>query len=77
MANSSEIDQIVQDILADIPLKEKAVIAHLDEGKVPYLQYAFDVCIRSQLGKDDEMGKDVMHRIWEVLRETHRVRCVK
>lgn len=67
MANSSEIDQIVQDILTDMPLKEKAIIANLDEDKVPYLQYAFDVCIRSQLGKDDEMGKDVMHRIWEEL----------
>ena len=77
MTNRSEIDQIVQDILADMPLKEKAIIVNLEEDKVPYLQYAFDVCIRSQLGKDDEMGKDVMHRIWEVLQETYRVRCVK
>lgn len=76
MANSSELDQIAQDILADMPLKEKAIIANLDEGKVPYLQFAFDTCIRSQLGKDDEMSKDVMHRIWEVLQETHRIRSV-
>ena len=59
-----------------MPLKEKAAIANLDEDKVPYLQYAFDVCVRSQLGKDDEMSKDVMHRIWEVLQEKHRVGCV-
>ena len=77
MPDSNNINQIVQGILADMPLKEKAAIANLDEDKVPYLQYAFDVCIRSQLGQDDEMSKDVMHRIWEVLRETHRVRCVK
>jgi hypothetical protein len=77
MANPSDIDQIVQEILADIPLKEKAIIANLDEDKVPYLQCAFDVCIRGQLGKNDETGKDVMHRIWEVLQGTHRVRCVK
>jgi len=77
MANPSNIDPIVQDILADIPLKEKAAIANLDEDKIPYLQYAFDVCIRGQIGKDAEMSKDVMHRIWEVLQETHRVRCVK
>jgi len=55
MTNRSEIDQIVQEILADMPLKEKAIIANLNEDKVPYLQYAFDTCIRSQLGKDDEM----------------------
>ena len=77
MIRPSNIDPIVRDILADMPLKEKAIIANLDEDKVPCLQYAFDVCIRGQLGKDDEMGKDVMHRIWEVLQETHRVRCVK
>ena len=37
---------------------------------------SFDVCIRGQLGKDDEIGRDVMHRIWEGLQETHRLRCV-
>ena len=77
MFDSTNIDQIVLDILADMPLKEKAIIANLDEDKVPYLQYAFDVCIRNQLGEDDEIGRDVMHRIWEVLQETHRVRCLK
>ena len=77
MANPSDIEQIVLYILADMPLKEKAAIANLNEDKVPYLQYAFDTCIRSQLGKDDEMSKDVMQRIWEVLQETHRVRCIR
>jgi len=77
MSNPSNIDQIVQDIFADMPLKEKAAIANLDEDKVSYLQYAFDVCIRGQLGKDDEISKDVMHRMWEVLQETHRVRNLK
>jgi hypothetical protein len=77
MTDSKNIDQIVQDILADMPLREKAIIANLEENKVPYHQYAFDVCIRSQLGKVDEIGKDVMHRTWEVLQETNRVRCVK
>jgi hypothetical protein len=77
MANPSDIDQIVQEILADIPLKEKAIIANLDRDKVPYLHCAFDVCIRGQLGQDDEMRKDAMHRMWEVLQETHRIRSVK
>jgi len=77
MPNSTDIVQIVQEILADMPLKEKAALANLDEDKVPYLQYAFDACLKEQLRKDDKMGKDVMHRIWEVLQETHRVMCVK
>lgn len=77
VSNPEEIGQIAHEILADMPLKEKTGIANLDESDVPYLQYAFDVCVSDQLGKDDEMGKDVMHRIWEILQETHRVRCVK
>jgi hypothetical protein len=34
MSNPSDLDQIVQDILADMPLKGKAIIANVDEGKV-------------------------------------------
>ena len=77
MTKSSDIDQIVQDILADMPLKEKAAIANLEEEDVPFLQYAFEVCVRDQIGQDDDLSEDVMHRIWKVLQKTHRVRCVK
>jgi predicted nucleic acid-binding protein len=77
MTSSSDIDQIVQDILADMSLKEKAAIANLDEKDVPFLHYAFEVCVRGQIGQDDELSEDIMHRMWEVLQETHRVRCVK
>jgi hypothetical protein len=57
MFDLTNIDQIVLDILAGMPMKEKAIITNLDEDKVPYLQYAFDVCIRGQIGKDDEMSR--------------------
>ena len=77
MPSTKEIDQIVQDILADMPLKEKAAIANLDKDNVPLLQYAFDVYLKDGLGMDDEMSKDVMHRIWKVLQGTYRVRIVK
>lgn len=68
-----DIDEIVQDILNGMSLREKATIANLDESDVPYLQYAFE----NLIGEDEEMSKAIMHRIWEVLQETHRVRCVK
>ena len=77
MPDNSNIDEMFQEILAEMSLKEKAAIANMDEDKIPYLQYAFDVCIRSQIGKDDEMIGDVMHRIWEVLQGTHRIRSLK
>jgi len=77
MPDPSKIDEMVQEFLADMSLKEKAAIANLDEDKVPYLQHAFDACVHSQLGDDDEMSKNVMHRIWEVLQETHRIRILQ
>ena len=70
---SDDIDQIVSEILAGMSLREKVVIAQLDEEDLPYLQYTFDVCI----GVGDEMGMDVMCRMWKVLQRTHRLRVVK
>lgn len=71
--SAKNIDEIVHDILADIPLREKATNAQLNEGDLPYLQYTFDKIV----GKNDELGRNMMYLIWKVLQETHRVRCVK
>ena len=38
MPAPADIDQIALEILADMPLKEKAAIANLDEDEVPDLQ---------------------------------------
>lgn len=77
MTHSSEIDQIVQEILEVMSLKEKATIANLDETDMLHFHDRFDASISGQLGLDDEMGKAVMHRIWTVLQDTHRIRSVK
>ena len=77
MTTTNEIDQIVQEILEDMSLKEKAEIANLEEKDILHFHDIFDTYISDQLGQGDKMGKDVMNRIWEVLQETHRVRCVK
>ena len=50
ITNPANIDQIVQDILADMSLKEKAAIANLDKDKVPLLQPAFTVLLSDKLG---------------------------
>ena len=77
MSTTNEIDQIVQDILADMPLKEKADIANLEDKDILHFQDLFNTYISGHLGQGDEMGKDVMHRMWEVLQQTYRVRSVK
>jgi len=71
-----EIDRIVAEILATMSLKEKALIANMDEKSLPYLQYAFDVYISREAGDDPESGPAIMKRLWQTLRETHRIRLV-
>lgn len=77
MSTKRKTSQLVKDILADMSLRDKAAIANFDEQDVKYLQYAFDVCVTGKLGEDHEEGKDVIHRIWKLLKQTHRFRCVK
>jgi len=72
-----DMQQIVADILAGMSLKEKSLIAHMDEKSLPYLQYAFDVYISKGAGDDPETGREIMKRIWQTLQETHRIRLVR
>ncbi len=71
-----EIDRIVAAILAAMSLIEKALIANMDEQRLPYLQYAFDVYISREIADDPEAGQEVMKRIWRTLHDTHRIRLV-
>jgi hypothetical protein len=72
-----DMDRIVADILASMSLKEKVIIANMDEESLPYLQYAFDVYISRDIGDDPQTGQAIMQRIWQTLQETHRIRLVK
>jgi hypothetical protein len=76
VARYTEINKLVQEILNDMSLKEKIAIANLSHEDINRFHELFDTYLSGQLGQDDVMGRDVMHRLWEVLQETHRVRCV-
>jgi predicted transcriptional regulator YdeE len=66
----------VADILSGMSLKEKALIANMDEKSLPYLQYAFDVYLSQDVGDNPETGQEIMRRIWQTLQQTHRIRLV-
>ena len=71
------IDLIVTDILAAMSLKEKSILANMDEKSLPYLQYAFDVYISRRIGNDPEQGEEIMKQVWKTLKQTHRIRLVR
>ena len=72
-----DIQRIVASILSGMSLKEKSLIAQMDEKSLPYLQYAFDVYISKKAGDDPETGREIMKRIWQTLQETHRIRIIR
>jgi hypothetical protein len=59
------IDQIVNEILADMPLRQKGTGAHAKPSPVPDFEDAFGELIKNS----DETSRDVMHRIWKELRQ--------
>ncbi len=75
--NIDDMDRTVADILSGMSLKEKALIASMDEKSLPYLQYAFDVYISRDVGDDPETGREIMKRVWQTLQKTHRIRIVR
>ena len=75
-SDTLNMERIVTDILSGMSLKEKALIANMDEKSLPYLQYAFDVYISKDIDDDPETGQEIMKRVWQTLKETHRIRLV-
>jgi hypothetical protein len=75
--SESELDEIVDDILAHLPLKERVLIARVDEESLPSMAYAFDRLIEERVGKDEKAGLSVMRRLWERVRETDGLRVVE
>lgn len=67
---------IVAQILSDMSLKERSLIANMDEQSLPYLQYAFDIYISRAIGDNPATGREVIKRVWQALQQTHRIRLV-
>lgn len=68
-----DIDMIVQEILTDMPLKDKAAIANTNPVDGARIEDVFEELTRD----DDETSKAVLRKIMEELYETYRIRRVK
>jgi len=73
-----DIDQIVEEIISELPLGEKVSMANMNKEAVEILQSVFDVYIRNKIGSEHEEEYTViMKALWERLQETHRLRAIK
>ena len=73
------IDQIIDEIISELPLKERTDIANMNKEDAEILQRTFDLYVRRKIGSkaEDDEYSDIMNELWERLRETHRLRIVK
>jgi len=73
-----DIDQIVDDIISELPLGEKVSMAHMNKETVEILQSVFDLYIKNKIGSEHEEEYTViMKALWEKLQENHRLRVIK
>ena len=71
------IDQIVDEIISDMPLEERVSLANMNKKDVDVLQSVFDLYIRSKVDPEDEDYENIMHEVWNRLKKTHRLRVVR
>ena len=71
------ISQIVDEILSEMALEERVSLANMKKEDVEVLQGVFDLYVRNRVDPEDEDYEDIMHELWNKVRETHRVRVVK
>jgi len=69
--------QIVDEIISEMPLEEKALLANMKKKDVEALQGIFDLYIRDKVESEDMEYEDIMHELWKRVRETHLLRVVK
>ncbi len=71
------LDQIVDEIISELPLEERVSLANMDKEDVEVFQSVFDLYIKSKIVPEDEEYNVIMKELWEKLQKTHRLRVVK
>ena len=80
MKRQSLIDTLYQtadEIISEMPLKERTSLAKMKKEDVEVLQQVFNLYIKDKIDPEDEDYTYIMNEIWKRLQETHRLRVVK
>jgi len=71
------ISQIIDEILSEMPLEERVVLANMSKKDVKILQGVIDLYFRDKIESEDMEYEDLMHELWKKVRETHLLKRVK
>jgi len=73
------LEKLVDEIISELPFKERVSFANLNEKDFEILQHVFDLCSRSKIDAEyeDEEYRSILKELRERLQKTHRLRLVK
>ena len=71
------IFQFVDEIISELPLRERTSLSNMKGEDIQVLQSVFDLYIRSKIDPEGEEYTNIMQELWKRLQETHRLRVVK
>lgn len=74
-----ESDEVIDEIIGELPIKERFAIAKMDNVDVQAVQRLFDRYVRKEekAGIVDDESADLIERLWKRLKVTHTLRQVK
>ncbi|MBU2520801.1 MAG: hypothetical protein KKD50_01080, partial [Proteobacteria bacterium] len=72
-------DEIIEEIISELPLKERVAIANMNKADVEMLKNVFNKYVRgkSDIEMDDNEYTDIMNTLCTKLRQTHKLRVIK
>jgi hypothetical protein len=78
MTESDHTETIANEILTDLSLRDKHIIAHMDENDIMCLSCRFSKYINQKApGSDSQKRMDIVRAVWSKLCESHRLKVVK
>ena len=75
----SPVDEIIEEIISVLPLKERVELANMNKETVAMLKNIFDMYVRGKTDTevDDSEYTDIMNNLWSKLQKTHKLKIVK
>lgn len=77
--NHPKTDDLFDEIISELPFKERVAIANMEKTDIKEVQQVFDRYVRKNFDFSDmdDDHTDFIQKLWEKLRETYRLRVVK
>ncbi len=75
----SSADEIIEEIISELPMKERVAIANMNKEDVEMLKNVFNKYVRGKTDTevDDSEYTNIMNNLCTKLRQTHKLRVVK